>query len=233
MSQTPSGSSAHHIKARGSASPKSRRPTGKPAPRNRKEMLDLTRAAILQSALDHFGREGFDGASLRDIAADAGVNHGMIRHVFGTKEELWRQAITFLFARVSREMSDEPSALIAQTDRERMTAYIHRYVEYCAHHPEHARMMIQQSIMGGTELSWVAEQFIRERHNRDLPFIDRLKANGDIPQVDTIALHFIIIGGAQMIYLLAPEVQAVDGRDVFKPAAIKKHADALVKLLFR
>lgn len=202
-------------------------------PQKRKEMLDSTRIAILQSALNHFGRAGFEGASVRTIAADAGVNHGMIRHIYGSKEELWRQAITFLFARISNELSDNPEALVAVSDRDRMKATIRRYVEYCARYPEHARMMIQQSVTGGPKLTWAAEQFIHARHNRDLPFLDKLKKNGDIPQVDTIALHFIIVGAAQMIYLLAPEVRAVDGRDVFESSAIEKHADALVKLLFR
>src|SRR5512139_3079821 len=69
----------------------------------RKQRLNNTRVAILQSALDHFGKVGFEGASLRDIAADAGVNHAMIRHIYGTKQELWRQAITYLFERTNSE----------------------------------------------------------------------------------------------------------------------------------
>lgn len=218
------------------AKPKPRRRVAKPAevqPLKRKEMLDRTRIAILQSALSHFSRQGFGGASLRDIAAEANVNHGMIRHIYGSKEGLWRATITFLFARVNFELNEDPATVASVSERERMKTLIRRYVAYCAKHPEHARLMVQQSIMGGTELAWAAEQFIKSRHDRDQPFFERLMASGDLPQVDTLALHFIIIGAAQMIYLLAPEVRAVNGKDVFEPAAVQKHADALVKILFR
>jgi len=44
--------------------------------------------AILQSASDHFGRYGFRGASLRDIARDAGVSLTLLNHHFGGKAAL-------------------------------------------------------------------------------------------------------------------------------------------------
>ncbi len=210
-----------------------KRPHKARAPLNRKQKLDRTRVAILQSALEHFGRMGFEGVSLRTIATAAGVNHGMIRHIYGDKDELWRQAVTFLFERTSIELSQNAEVLAGLDDRDRLKAYVRRYVEYCARHPEHARMMIQQSILAGPELTWAAEQFIRVRHSRDLPLLEWLKQAGVLPDVDTIALHFIIVGACQMIYLLAPEVRAVNGRNVFSPDAVKKHADAVVGILFR
>ena len=91
---------------------------------------------------------------------------------------------------------------------------------------------VQQSIMGGAELTWAAEQFTKVRHRQYLPLIERPKANGDLPDVDTASLHFIILGAGQMIYLLAPEVRAVHGHDAFDTAAIQKHADPLVKIIF-
>ena len=44
--------------------------------------------AILQAAGDHFGRFGFRGASLREIARDAGVSLTLLNHHFGCKSEL-------------------------------------------------------------------------------------------------------------------------------------------------
>jgi AcrR family transcriptional regulator len=48
-----------------------------------------TRAAILAAARDHFAARGFNGASLRAIAAAAGVDTGLIRHFFGCKDDLF------------------------------------------------------------------------------------------------------------------------------------------------
>ena len=44
--------------------------------------------AILLAASDHFGRFGFRGASLRDIARDAGVSLTLLNHHFGCKSAL-------------------------------------------------------------------------------------------------------------------------------------------------
>ena len=50
---------------------------------------DLTaRARIRDAAIRLFGERGIDGASIRDIAAEAGVSSGLIRHHFGSKEAL-------------------------------------------------------------------------------------------------------------------------------------------------
>lgn len=47
-----------------------------------------SKVAILQSACNHFGRFGFRGASLRDIARDAGVSLPLLNHHFGGKKQL-------------------------------------------------------------------------------------------------------------------------------------------------
>lgn len=47
-----------------------------------------TRAAILDSARVRFAKEGYDGASLREMAADVGVDPALVCRYFGSKEEL-------------------------------------------------------------------------------------------------------------------------------------------------
>ena len=49
-----------------------------------------TRERILAAALEIFSQAGFDGATTRELAARAGVNLGLIKYYFGTKEQLWR-----------------------------------------------------------------------------------------------------------------------------------------------
>jgi TetR/AcrR family transcriptional regulator, regulator of cefoperazone and chloramphenicol sensitivity len=49
---------------------------------------DQTRAALIDSAIDLFGKRGYDAASIRDIAAGAGANLASIGYHFGGKEGL-------------------------------------------------------------------------------------------------------------------------------------------------
>jgi len=54
-----------------------------------------TRARILAAAREHFGEEGYDGATLRSIAAVAGVDPALIPHYFGSKEGVFLAAVEF------------------------------------------------------------------------------------------------------------------------------------------
>lgn len=54
-----------------------------------------TRDQLLESARRLFGDRGYDAATVREIAADAGVDPAMINHHFGTKEQLFMATIDF------------------------------------------------------------------------------------------------------------------------------------------
>jgi AcrR family transcriptional regulator len=52
-----------------------------------------TRDAILTAARESFTASGYDQASIRDIARRAGVDPALVHHYFGTKQELFAEAI--------------------------------------------------------------------------------------------------------------------------------------------
>jgi len=57
---------------------------------------DQTRAALIRAALKLFGRQGFDGTSTRQIAAEAKANIGSIAYHFGSKEGLRAAAADYI-----------------------------------------------------------------------------------------------------------------------------------------
>lgn len=56
-----------------------------------------TREAILAAARQAFAERGFDGASIRLIAASAGVDPALVHHYFGTKDRLFIAAMRVPF----------------------------------------------------------------------------------------------------------------------------------------
>jgi AcrR family transcriptional regulator len=56
-----------------------------------------TREAILAAARETFAERGFDGASIRTIAASAGVDPALVHHYFGTKEKLFLAVMSVPF----------------------------------------------------------------------------------------------------------------------------------------
>lgn len=51
------------------------------------------RETILSTAMKLFGQKGFEGTSVREIAADADVNPAMISYYFGSKEKLFEKLV--------------------------------------------------------------------------------------------------------------------------------------------
>jgi AcrR family transcriptional regulator len=48
---------------------------------------------IIAAAVDEFGELGYDGATMRGIAARAGVDSALVHHYFGTKADLFAQTV--------------------------------------------------------------------------------------------------------------------------------------------
>jgi AcrR family transcriptional regulator len=64
---------------------------------------DVTaRVRIRDAALKHFGEEGYERTTIRAIALTAGVSHGMLRHHYGSKNELRAGCDDYVFQMLHR-----------------------------------------------------------------------------------------------------------------------------------
>ncbi|MEU7824897.1 TetR family transcriptional regulator [Catellatospora sp. NPDC049133] len=82
-----------------------------------------TREAILTSAIEAFTRAGYDGAGVREVAAAAGVTAMLVNRYFGSKEQLFAEAVDRSFTAptvVGADPAELPAklaaALVARTD---------------------------------------------------------------------------------------------------------------------
>ena len=63
----------------------------------RRQGPNATRAAILRAARKLFSGKGYDGASVRAVAARAGVDPALVLHFFGSKAELFSASLELPF----------------------------------------------------------------------------------------------------------------------------------------
>lgn len=70
--------------------PKAQRRRGRP-----KGGATDARGRILAAAAEEFGEFGYDAATVRGIAARAGVDSALVHHYFGTKADLFAETIEF------------------------------------------------------------------------------------------------------------------------------------------
>lgn len=76
--------------------PHPKHPTGK------KDVMQ----AILQAATDLFAQRGVAGVAVRDIAARANVNHGLVHRHFGSKENLRLEVQNVLMQKINRDIGE-------------------------------------------------------------------------------------------------------------------------------
>lgn len=72
------------------------RPAKKPAHESSRDR-ERTRARILSAAQDAFAKKGYAAANIREIAAEAGITGALVLRYFGSKEELFAEAVAATF----------------------------------------------------------------------------------------------------------------------------------------
>lgn len=154
-----------------------------------------TKTVILKAALDVFARHGFDGASIPKIAKAAHVGHPLIHYYFGTKENLWREAVAHsvegLLANAA--LIDLSSADISPL--ERLKALTGAFTLFAAQYPSHLAIFMFEVRARSDRFTWLMTEYIE-------PFIAKLalvftdaRAVGEIKDIPLDNLISIFTGG--------------------------------------
>jgi AcrR family transcriptional regulator len=200
--------------------------------RNATEGDASTRDRILEVALEAFSELGFDGASTRAIAAGAGVNQGLIPYYFGTKDELWREAVDRAFSELREGLTGIFDTVAAQSGRERLAVMIRRYVDFVARHPEFVRLMNEEGKRDGPRMRWLTDHHVRPLYEGMLRIFREARVLDVLPPgVDPVHLHYIYVGAVATIFHQAHECRRLTGYDPSTPEAARAHSDALIQLL--
>ncbi|RVB74488.1 MULTISPECIES: DUF1956 domain-containing protein [unclassified Mesorhizobium] len=118
--------------------------TNAKTPRREASPADMTRAALVRAALRLFGRQGFDGTSTREIAAEAKANIGSIAYHFGGKEGLRNAAADYIVDTIQTIAGQAignlqaPAAAMADPEAARAHLFValERMVAFIAARPE-------------------------------------------------------------------------------------------------
>lgn len=189
------------------------------------------RSHILDVALRLFAERGYEGVSLRAIAEAAGVDHPLVKYHFTDKDTLWRDAVRLLFDRMNAELRQQSFATFRDDPERAFAGVIGALVRYNARHPEHARLMVLESVRDSDRVRWAAETFIRRQHAGIRPWLEASIEHGFLPDLPRHELVTMLNALCHITFTLAPMIRHSWGVDFGGEASIDSHTQAVLSLL--
>ena len=200
------------------------RRTRRPRAEREAEILDAARAV--------FAQRGYGAAAVAEIATRAGVNHGLIRYYFGSKEKLWRAAVDLAFSELRAGLDRVVEDVSIVNERERTRLLIHAYVRFVARKPEFVHLMHDVGKRRGPRMRWMVDRHVKPIYTAMAEMMKRAQAKGFLPpDIAPIHFHYILAGSVGLIFHQAEECKRLVGADPFDASMVEEHARA-VEYLF-
>lgn len=206
--------------------------SGKRGRPSRDDQLDM--ACVLSKATEVFAERGFDGASLREIAKRADVrNVSIINYHFGSKEDLWRAAITRLGDKLTTRFTDLSGVLRDVTGNQLLKAYMRQFIYFTAENPDFHRVIAQEMCAQSERTAWLVNHLLDPLHQffeSSLPLPE--SENARLSKIPIPNLTSLFIGAATTYFFHASQMKIQYDVDPFSQEEIEKHVEYVNKLFF-
>jgi AcrR family transcriptional regulator len=191
---------------------------------------------LIHVSMRLFSEKGFDGVTVRDIAAAADVSVGLINHHFGSKEGL-REAVDRYFLRQFEEvLLQQPRANVMNPGstaegRDEIADWVEDWIERHIDDWNLSKAYMRRALLEGSD--WGAKLF--ERFYQVVRTgIDRMDADGQIRgDVDRLWLPLLVMYMELGTLLLEPYVDRVLGRSGFDRTLWRRRHRAYIDLIHR
>ncbi len=203
-----------------------------PKARVARPSVEATRDRIVAAAADLFSERSFDGATTRDIAAQAGVTQPLLTYHFHSKEELWRAAVDSLFDLLGQTMEQRANGLRGVDEITSAKLLVREFITFSARTPQLHRIIMQESKADSSRMDYLVDRHVRPIYERTIELFESLARQGAVPNVPATHLYYILTGAGPTMFVLAPECRRLSSLDPSNDDVIEAHADAVCRLLF-
>ncbi|MHB1692255.1 MAG: TetR family transcriptional regulator C-terminal domain-containing protein, partial [Thiomonas sp.] len=187
-------------------------------------------AGIVRAAEAVFARDGFRGASMAEIAAQAGVAKANIHYYFRTKQQLYRAVLEGML----HDWLAETDSIRADADpAQALDAYVRAKMALAQTRPEASRVFAGEMLRGAPEMQDILRGELRELVARKSAVIEGWIAQGRMAPVDPPHLFFTIWAATQTYADFAPQVRAVLGARSLRGAPWQRATEHVVSLVLR
>lgn len=163
-------------------------------PKKRSRIQQRNREAILDAALDVFSRHGFRGATLDQIAAEAGLSKPNLLYYFDGKEDIHVTLLsqlmeTWLDPLVTLDPDGDPV--------EEILAYVQRKLDMARDLPRESRLFAGEILQGAPRMRPQLEGHLKPLFDDKCALIQGWIDSGRLPPLDPRHLIFSIWASTQ------------------------------------
>ena len=207
--------------------------SGAAAPRRMQERTKRTRRAILAAALREFGRCGFQGASTRRMADEAGITPALIGHHYGDKNSLWKAVAEHAFARFLARLTGRHADLEGVDDWNFLRLMLREYIRFFAEEPDFVRFVFHANQDDSERLHWLVDRFMAPSGTRYMALLERAQKVGWIPEGDLYDLRYTFWGAASYVFACNRAYLRISGQDTADAEVVNRHVDLVLRLFLR
>lgn len=162
--------------------------------------MNETEKRILETAKNEFLKRGFQGTSMRRIAALSGVTTGALYGYFASKEDIFDSLVKEAYETVMdayKQAHEEFTALPYDTQVSGMGDITACCVEWCLEyiydHLDEFRLILMCS--DGTRYANMVDEMMKTEEESTEEFIALMRKNGmEIPEIDPLLEHMVTSG---------------------------------------
>jgi TetR/AcrR family transcriptional regulator len=207
--------------------PRSRKPEAA-VPKSR--IWQINEAAILGGAERVFARAGFEGATMMQIADEAGVPKPNLHYYFGSKLDLYRAVLD----RVLHDWLDPTEVLVADAQpRAALETYVRRKMALAFERPDASRVFANELLHGAPVIGELLRGELRATVVDKARVIDGWIAAGKIAPLDSTHFFFTLWACTQTYADFDVQIRAVIGTDTQKASAQKRATEHVLKVVLR
>lgn len=187
-------------------------------------------ASIVKAAEAVFARDGFGGATMAAIAAQAGVPKANLHYYFSTKQQLYRAVLAdILHVWLAETEGIQPDADPALA----LSRYIRAKMALAARRPHASRVFAGEMLRGAPEVMDMLQGELRALVAQKSRVIESWIAAGRMAAVDPPHLFFSIWAATQTYADFAPQVRAVLGVQSLRGSALARATQHVENLVLR
>lgn len=157
--------------------------------RPRTRIQERNRGAILEAALEVFSRESFRGATLDQIAAEAGLSKPNLLYYFPSKEAIYTELLTGLL-----ETWLDPLKKLDPGGEpvEEIVAYVRRKLKLAREYPRESRLFANEIVQGAPRIIERIDSELRLIVDEQVEVISDWASSGRMAAHDPLHLIFSI-----------------------------------------